>query len=488
MTDHLDQPIDNGEPAPPSPRRVDADGEVLSKAPTPEQEAEFARWRDQIDALDQQLVLAMNERAKVVQQVGEAKRRLGYPVFAPHREREVLEKIKGLNDGPLASRTLHAIWRQMMSGSFALERGLRIAYLGPRGSFSHLAATRQFGESVEHVDVRSIGNVFSEVATSHCDYGMVPYENSSGGSISDTLDAFLEHDVTVYAEVKVEIRHSLYAQGKPDDIRQVMSKPQVFDQCRRWLRTHLPQAELVPELSTSRAVERASSETGVAAIGSEIAGDIYGVPALFRGIQDRSNNITRFLVIAREAARPTGEDKTTVMFVTKDRPGALVDVLADFQSNGLNLSHIDKRPSGRENWEYTFFVDVLSHRDASIYDARVIVPVLLAMDVGLTPILAEQATFSPSQSPSLTTTLHAGGVPFDGMVRWQVTHLGRLVDGPHIAPLQLSPKTSVELQFLPEQLPVGDRGFMCEVDVLDDAGVHVAHAAPALARRLEPGR
>ena len=364
MTDHLDQPIDNGEPAPPSPRRVGADGDVPPVAPTPEQEAEFARWRDQIDALDQQLVLAMNERAKVVQQVGEAKRRLGYPVFAPHREREVLEKIKGLNQGPLTSRTLHAIWRQMMSGSFALERGLRIAYLGPRGSFSHLAATRQFGESVEHVDVRSIGNVFSEVATSHCDYGMVPYENSSGGSISDTLDAFLEHDVTVYAEVKVEIRHSLYAQGKPDDIRQVMSKPQVFDQCRRWLRTHLPQAELVPELSTSRAVERAASEPGVAAIGSEIAGDIYGVPALFRGIQDSSNNITRFLVIAREAARPTGEDKTTVMFVTKDRPGALVDVLADFQSSGLNLSHIDKRPSGRENWEYTFFVDVLAHRDA----------------------------------------------------------------------------------------------------------------------------
>ncbi|MEC8855220.1 MAG: prephenate dehydratase domain-containing protein, partial [Planctomycetota bacterium] len=333
MTDHLDQPIDGGEPAPPSPRRVSGDGNVPPVAPTPEQEAEFARWRDQIDALDQQLVLAMNERAKVVQQVGEAKRRLGYPVFAPHREREVLEKIKGLNQGPLASRTLHAIWRQMMSGSFALERGLRIAYLGPRGSFSHLAATRQFGESVEHVDVRSIGNVFSEVATSHCDYGMVPYENSSGGSISDTLDAFLEHDITVYAEVKVEIRHSLYAQGEPDGIRQVMSKPQVFDQCRRWLRTHLPQAELVPELSTSRAVERAASEPGVAAIGSEIAGDIYGVPAVFRGIQDSSNNITRFLVIGREAARPTGEDKTTVMFVTKDRPGALVDVLADFQSS-----------------------------------------------------------------------------------------------------------------------------------------------------------
>ncbi|MEC8354605.1 MAG: prephenate dehydratase [Planctomycetota bacterium] len=364
MTDHLDQPIDGGEPAPPSPRRVSGDGNVPPVAPTPEQEAEFARWRDQIDALDQQLVLAMNQRAKVVQQVGEAKRRLGYPVFAPHREREVLEKIKGLNQGPLASRTLHAIWRQMMSGSFALERGLRIAYLGPRGSFSHLAATRQFGESVEHVDVRSIGNVFSEVATSHCDYGMVPYENSSGGSISDTLDAFLEHDITVYAEVKVEIRHSLYAQGEPDGIRQVMSKPQVFDQCRRWLRTHLPQAELVPELSTSRAVERAASEPGVAAIGSEIAGDIYGVPAVFRGIQDSSNNITRFLVIGREAARPTGDDKTTVMFVTKDRPGALVDVLADFQSSGLNLSHIDKRPSGRENWEYTFFVDVLAHRDA----------------------------------------------------------------------------------------------------------------------------
>ena len=210
-------------------------------APTPEQEAEFARWRDEIDALDQQLVLAMNERAKVVQQVGEAVDSATL-VLRPTASVKSSRKIKGLNQGPLASRTLHAIWRQMMSGSFCprtwsshrLSRSSRLVQ-------SLLAATRQFGESVEHVDVRSIGNVFSEVATSHCDYGMVPYENSSGGSISDTLDAFLEHDVTVYAEVKVEIRHSLYAQGEPDGIRQVMSKPQVFDQCRRWLRTHLPQ-------------------------------------------------------------------------------------------------------------------------------------------------------------------------------------------------------------------------------------------------------
>ncbi|MBL9140745.1 MAG: bifunctional chorismate mutase/prephenate dehydratase [Phycisphaerae bacterium] len=329
----------------------------------------------------------LSERARVVQEVGEYKRERGLPVYVPHREREVIDRALQRNTGPLPARTVEAIYRELMSGSFALELPPRIAFLGPQGTFSHQAAVRHFGSSVEYADLRDIDAVFREVAARRCDYAVVPYENSIGGSIHEALDAFLEHPVCACAEALVEVSQALLANCAPGDIDVVYSKAEAFGQCRKWLTDRLPNAKLVPVESTAAAVLRVAEESGAAAvdgsmpnapaktgagapgarcaaIGSALAGQIYGVNVLFDRIADRAGNITRFLVISQQSAQPTGDDKTSVAFTTAHRPGALVEVLDAFRRNGVNLSHIEKRPSRQENWQYTFFIDCDAHQTA----------------------------------------------------------------------------------------------------------------------------
>jgi chorismate mutase/prephenate dehydratase len=333
-------------------------------------EAALAGFRRRIDDIDRRLVAALSERARIVAEVGRAKRDSGYPVYAPHRERQVLERVLAENPGPLPDRTIEAIYRELMSGSFALELPLRVGYLGPPGSFSHVAATRHFGSSVEFDDLHEIEHVFEEVEAGRCHYGLVPYENSIGGGITDTLDAFQEHEVTVYAEAMIEVRQTLLANCPPNEITRIYSKPPIFSQCRRWLVAQYPDAERIPVVSSSKAVQMAAAEPHAAAIGSVLAGEIHGVKPLFENIQDKPNNITRFLVLAKQEAQPTGDDKTSIMFATAHKPGALVDVLCVFRDASINLSHIDKRPSGRTNWDYTFFIDGEAHwQDQSMAQA-----------------------------------------------------------------------------------------------------------------------
>ncbi len=326
-----------------------------------------------IDRVDKRLVKLLNDRARLVEDVGVLKRGTDVPIYAPHREAEVLQRVLDANQGPLLPQTIEAVYRELMSGSFALEQPLRIGYLGPPGSFSHVASTRQFGSSVEYEDLHHISGVFDEVQRGHVDYGLVPIENSTGGGITETLEAFRDGhpDVRVYAEVQIAIHHALLAACEPKQIRRIHSKPEVFAQCRTWLATQYPQAEQVPATSSSAAVRTVAEEAktaesigalpGSAAIGSELAGEIYGVHVLFPRIEDNPNNITRFYVISLTDAEASGDDKTSIMFDTEDRPGALVEVLSVFHNAGVNLSHIDKRPSGKMNWEYTFFVDALGH-------------------------------------------------------------------------------------------------------------------------------
>lgn len=335
--------------------------------------------RAKIDEIDRRLVAMLNERAQVVVEVGKVKRSTGAPIYAPHREAAVLDRALQANQGPLPPRTIEAVFRELMSGSFALERPLRIGYLGPAGSFSHEAAVKHFGSSVSLEDLRDIAGVFHEVRRGHADYGLAPIENSTMGGIVETLDAFVESrgEAIVYAEALLNVHHALLASCEPHEIRRVHSKPEVFAQCRKWLGAQLPEAELIPAPSTSRAAITAREEIegalgrgerpSSAAIGSILAGQLAGLDAVFEKIEDNPNNITRFFVISREQARPTGDDKTSVMFRTADTPGALVEVLSAFQRAGVNLTHIDKRPSGRDNWAYTFFVDAQGHRD----DAKV---------------------------------------------------------------------------------------------------------------------
>ncbi len=345
------------------------------RAERPEDSAGLAELREKIDHLDQQLVDLLNARAKLVVDVGAFKRGSNTPIYAPHREAQVLAKALERSKGPLPNRTIEGIYRELMSGSFALEQPLRIGFLGPPGSYSHQASVKQFGSSVDYEDLQLIGGVFTEVRRGHVNYGLVPIENSIGGGITETLDALAQNagHVWVYAEVQIEIKHMLLTDCKPHDVRRIHSKPEVFAQCRNWLTTQYPNAALLPDASTSQAVQTAKKENqtakeigaepGSAAIASELAGELYGLPVLFSNIADNPDNITRFYVISREQALPSGDDKTAIVFATDDKHGALVEVLQAFHIQGVNLSHIDKRPSGRENWSYTFYIDALGHRD-----------------------------------------------------------------------------------------------------------------------------
>lgn len=332
------------------------------RTPDPAAPADLESLRQAIDALDRELVEVLSRRARIVVEIGRAKQTTGAPIYAPHREKEVIARAVAANPGPLSDRTIEAVYRELMSGSFSLELPLRVGHLGPAGSFSHLAAVRHFGSSVECAPLGTIADVFAEIVAGRCNYGLVPYENSIVGSVADTLDAFQDHAVSIYAEALIEVSQTLLGNCTPGEIRTVYSKPEIFEQCRDWLRRRFPDAALVPMSSSAAAVQRAAREPASAAIGSELAGSIYGVNPLFTSIQDKPENITRFLVIGREAAEPTGDDKTTIMFVTADKPGALVEVLNIFRDASINLSHIEKRPSGRTNWEYTFFVDAIGHR------------------------------------------------------------------------------------------------------------------------------
>jgi len=305
-----------------------------------------------------------------VVEVGKLKRVAGIPIYAPHREQAVLKKVTGISEGPLPSRTIEAVYRELMSGSFHLEQPLRIGYLGPQGSYGHLASMRHFGSSVKFEDLRAADGAFVEVVRGHCDYALVPIENTTGGGICETLDAFSKHhdDVDIYGEVQQQVRRCLLSNAQPDEIRRIYSSREAFAHCRNWLATQLPKAELITADNTVTAVRRAKTEVEkgdlqVAAIGSELAGEIYGLHAIFQDIEDQPNNVTRFLILSCQKTLPSGNDKTSIMFTAADRPGSLVEVLSVFHRAGVNLTHIDKCPSGAGKWDYKFFIDAIGHRD-----------------------------------------------------------------------------------------------------------------------------
>jgi len=318
--------------------------------------------RKKIDELDHQLVKLLNERARVVVEIGKLKSKTDKPVYAPDREKDVFARISGANKGPLPDRCLTAIWRELMSGSFVLERPLRIGYLGPGGSFSHTASMLKFGQSVEYEPLADITSIFDEVSKGHCDLGLAPVENTMGGGVIETLDALIDSDVKVCAEVLMAIHHSLLGNCSLEEIEKIYSKPEVFVQCRNWLSATFKDAQTVPVASTARAAQIAADEPRAAAIGSNIAAELYGLRIICENVEDIANNITRFLVISREDAKPTGEDKTAILFSTAHKAGALADVLEVFKRYEINLTNIESRPSKKRQWEYYFFVDLLGHR------------------------------------------------------------------------------------------------------------------------------
>ena len=329
--------------------------------------------RKKIDDIDAHLVALLNERARCAVEIGQIKREAGQAsVYSPEREREILERVVALNKGPLSDQTLLAIWKEMMSGSLSLEKSLKVAYLGPEGSFSHLAALDKFGRSVELVPTRDIASVFDHVVRAAADYGIVPVENTTGGAIRDTMECFLwvHGPVKVCAEMALPVHQNLLSKTTLDRIKKVYSKPQVFDQCREWLAQNLPQADQVAVGSTTEAALLASRVEGTAAIASSMAAELYGLNVLNAAIEDNPQNQTRFLVLGRESAKPTGRDKTCLLFSVPHKAGALVEVLDIFRRFGISMTKIESHPSPTKSWEYLFFVDVEGHAlDENLRDA-----------------------------------------------------------------------------------------------------------------------
>lgn len=321
--------------------------------------------RSKIDKIDKNIIKQLNMRAKITVDVAKLKQKSGASVYAPDRERDVLRKAVSSSKGPLSKNAVEAIYREIMSSSLAIEKPLKIAYMGPEASFSNLAALKRFGSQVKYVACDSISDVFLEVERGSADFGVVPIENSVEGAVSYTLDMFVDSDLRVCAQIILDVSHNLLANCALNKIRRVYSNPQVFGQCRIWLQENLPSAELIEVSSTTRAAQIAARERSSACIASLLAAKIYKLKVIESEIEDSPHNITRFLVIGNTDVRPTGHDKTSIVFSIKDRMGALHDMLMSFKKYRINLTKIESRPSKRKAWDYYFFIDLEGHKDNS---------------------------------------------------------------------------------------------------------------------------
>ena len=317
--------------------------------------------RKQIDRLDSKIVAGLNKRLEITLKIRNLKKKLGKGVYSPERENEVIRRLKEIKRGLLSDEALEAIYREIMSSALALEKPLKIAYLGPEATFTHLAAIKKFGVQLEYLSCDSIAGVFKEVERLNANYGVVPVENSIEGAITHTLDMLIDSDLKICSQAVMNVSHNLLGNCPKEKIARIYSNPQVFAQCRMWLQENFPRADLLDVSSTTRAAQIVQKEKNSAAIASILAASVYNLKAIARDIEDSPNNITRFLVIGSSGAQPTGSDRTSLVFSIKDRPGALYDMLAPFKKYGINLTKIESRPSKRKAWDYYFFVDLEGH-------------------------------------------------------------------------------------------------------------------------------
>jgi chorismate mutase/prephenate dehydratase len=320
--------------------------------------------RRKIDEIDEKLIELLNKRTELVKEVIEIKEKEKKSVFDPSREKKIIERLINKNNGILKPEDL----KIFMESIFKIYRGMfkeiKVAYLGPEGTFTHLAAMKKFGEKAKYIPVKTIDEVFKEVEKKRADYGVVPVENSIEGIVTHTLDVFLESDLKIISEISLEIHHYLLSREKSiKRIKKIYSHPQAIAQCRNWIGENLPDAEIYETESTISAVKKVIKEKNAAAIASEIASSMYNLNIIAERIEDFRENITRFLVIGNEFAEKTGNDKTSILFSIKDRVGALHDILSYFKEEKINLTKIESRPSKKKAWEYVFFVDFIGHKD-----------------------------------------------------------------------------------------------------------------------------
>ncbi|MBI4352531.1 MAG: prephenate dehydratase [Candidatus Omnitrophica bacterium] len=322
--------------------------------------------RREVDRLDEDILRLLNQRAGACRKIGQIKIQKGDGIYSPQREKEVLDRLKALNKGPLTPQAIDAIYREVMSSSISLEKKVVIAYLGPEFTYTHQAAKKKFGSSVDYFPCTNISDIFTEVERRRSDYGVVPVENSTEGAVSYTLDMFIESPLKICAEIYLPVGHHLLSKARTlGTIRNVYSNVQAFGQCRLWLESNLPGAKLLPISSTAEAARwvagLSQNKKEDACIASLSAGEAYGLKVLARSIEDNPQNTTRFLVISRLESRPTREDKTSIVLAVKDRVGALHDILVPFKKAKVNLTKIESRPSKKKAWNYYFFVDFEGH-------------------------------------------------------------------------------------------------------------------------------
>ena len=330
---------------------------------TDEQTIGMTKARLAIDEVDPRIVELLKKRAEWVHEVGRIKKEKNSPIFVPERETALLNKLNRLNAGVLPEASLQAIYREIISCSFFLEGGLTIAYLGPKGTWSHQAALKQFGKSCELIPCQSFKDVFDMVDRGKAQYGVVPVENSSEGSVTAVMDLFVTSPLKICAQINLNIRNSLMADIPREHIRILYSHPQVLGQTRNWIQRHFPNAELVETSSTTKAsiLAKENAAMGAASLGCPLAAELFGLNILEEDVQDQSCNTTRFAVIGRQETQPSGRDRTSLLIRIQHKPGTLAEVVNCFQRHNNNLIRIESRPSKVINWEYVFYIDAAGH-------------------------------------------------------------------------------------------------------------------------------
>lgn len=327
---------------------------------------DLSGYRNKIDRIDDEILRLLNERSKSVIEIGRIKKEQDADanLHTPAREAAIIERLVSGNPGPFPSEAIRPVYREIMSASLSLEGPQKVAYLGPRATFTHMACMQKFGSSAQYIPVHSIKEVFNEVERGRAHFGVVPIENTTEGVVNHTLDMFVDSNLLIYGEVLQEVSHHLMSRsGVAEEVKKICSHPHAIAQCRNWLETHMSHVPVSEVASTARAAEMCLEDPAMAAIASELAAQLYGLKVIKARIEDNLNNYTRFLVLSQKPPQRTGKDKTSLMFSIKDKVGALYDLLRPFASHGISMTKIESRPSRRKAWEYIFFVDVEGHME-----------------------------------------------------------------------------------------------------------------------------
>ena len=337
-------------------------GQSSPAAPSADAASELGRLRERIDAIDDEILDRLNARARVVQEVGALKERVGGAVFSQARERDIVGRLAAASPGPFPEAGLAPVFREIISATRSLEEPVRVGYLGPEGTFSHVAAREQFGELAALRPQASLGDVFDAVERGKVELGVVPVENTTDGIVTQSYDRLPSFQGTLCGELLLRISHDLLSRsGRLEDVTRVVSHPQPLAQCREWLDANLSHAERHAVASNAKGARRAAKEEGSAAIAGMIAAEIYGIAPIATNIEDQPENTTRFLVIGHESVARSGDDKSSLLVSTHNRSGALARLLEPLARHGVSMTRIESRPSRRGMWDYVFFIDIEGH-------------------------------------------------------------------------------------------------------------------------------